>query len=402
MMEDNVSDCAESQEDFPLHLEESIKSIIKKEGFIKHQVTRNLLPTEGGSFLGRLYTVTVQGTTREGDKQTDIFIKHILSCEKLKSTFDVHHAYETELYVYKELSKIFTDLQNDAGITVEDRFKMVKSYDESSLKAIILENVSLKGYKTCSRTYVASLEDAEFSMKQLAKFHGLSFVLGERRPDYFSRNIKVNQGPFIFNETFAHSARNIAEIAIKYIKEESRQRMETFLKCFMTKWKRYALDTTKTKCCLCHGDFRLNNILMQHEDNRLKDVILIDYQLSCYGCPIDDLLHFIFTGTDQEFRRKHLTHLKDLYYASLGEFLGKFNLDCEKVYPRDEFEKDFKERLDLGLIYALYFLPFFLAAEGEIPDLAETSIADMDFKVLEDLPLRMQGIVDDFVSWGYL
>lgn len=58
---------------------------------------------------------------------------------------------------------------------------------------------------------------------------------------------------------------------------------------------------------LCHGDFWSNNILFSYDDNEeVKDLIIIDYQLVNFGHPAYDLVYFMYLNTDLEFRDAHL------------------------------------------------------------------------------------------------
>lgn len=61
------------------------------------------------------------------------------------------------------------------------------------------------------------------------------------------------------------------------------------------------------------------------------------------GNPVGDLMHFIFSGSDEEFRRLHYQRLLDHYYTELSAALQKLNVDVEKVYPRATFENDLIE-----------------------------------------------------------
>ncbi|XP_028175289.1 uncharacterized protein LOC114363690 [Ostrinia furnacalis] len=131
-------------------------------------------------------------------------------------------------------------------------------------------------------------------------------------------------------------------------------------------------------------------------------VRVVDYQFSFYGCSIIELFNFIFTGTDQEFRKNHLEYLKNLYYKSMEEFLKLFNMDVEDYYPRAEFERLYRERLDYGLMIALFFLPIILAKKNEnsvadILDSPSTAPIMSDF-----IRNRISGIVEDFIQWGYI
>ncbi|KAI5638934.1 ecdysteroid kinase domain-containing protein [Phthorimaea operculella] len=386
----------------PQNLQNPLDNIIIKEGYLSYKAEIDEVGAKGISFVSKTYSVNVKGKTENGDKDIKLFVKSSIPSEMLKDVCDLQYAYAAEAFFYNELSQIFEELQDDARIAPPDRLRIIKSYGECNSEVTILENVAVKGYKTCHRTYTMDLEVAETALKELAKFHALSFVVKASKPEYYTKKINGFKHPFSFNKEFERSVLNIAQTAVKHMKDGTREKLEKFLENYGCKRRNYQLDQTSTVCCLCHGDFRLNNILMKYAGNKLEDLYIIDYQLMSFGCPINDFLFFIFTGTDQPFRRQHLDHLRHFYYESFSEFLKKFNLDSEEVYSKREFENDYKKRLDYGLIVALYFMPLFLADEDSVPDLGKESIKEMDIKVLEEFPLRMQGIVDDFIAWGYL
>ncbi|KAJ2951415.1 hypothetical protein O0L34_g13559 [Tuta absoluta] len=386
----------------PAILQQPLDNVIRKEGYLSYEADAEKVGSDGSSFLSKTYTVNVSGKTADGDKETKIFVKCIIPTESLQDVFDVPQAYAAEAFVYNELSQVFEKLQDESSIAPLDRLRMIKSYGESNSEVTILENVAVKGYKTCHRTYTMDLEVAEMSLKELAKFHALSFVVKAKRPEYYKKKIEGFKHPFIFNKQWASDVTNIAKVAARHVTGDSRIKLDSFLENFSSKWKQYQLDQTSNGSCLCHGDFRLNNVLMKHNGDILEDLYIVDYQLISFGCPVNDFLFFIFTGTDQQFRRQHLDQLRHFYYQSFSEFLKKFNLDAEEMYSMKEFENDYKEKLDYGLIVSLYFMPFFLADEDSLPDLGKVSVSEMDIKVLEDFPPRIQGIVDDYVAWGYL
>lgn len=127
----------------------------------------------------------------------------------------------------------------------------------------------------------------------------------------------------------------------------------------------------------------------------------VDYQLLHYGCPILDLLYFIFNGTDQQFRKAHLIHLKNLYYNSLKNFLINFNLDINDFFPTETYERLFKEKLDFGLMINVFYVPYLFASEEDVPDVTQ-SLKDIKFNIDPRFGDRFRGVVYDFINWGYL
>lgn len=132
--------------------------------------------------------------------------------------------------------------------------------------------------------------------------------------------------------------------------------------------------------------------------------MVVDYQLIYYGCPLNDFFYFIFGATDQKFRQAHLENLKNLYYDTMRKFLEYFNINLENVYPKAQFERQYRERIDFGLAMALFSLPLILAPEGDVPDFSKTELTDVKISTDGDVVFkeRILGVIDDFLKWGYL
>ncbi|KAI5637503.1 ecdysteroid kinase domain-containing protein [Phthorimaea operculella] len=387
---------------FPEMLLQSVENIIKKEGYVKHQVYKRSISTDGGNYLGELFEVDVHGKTTSGDKETNIFIKKIIPDDNQK-IFSVTEAYFKECFAYKELSKIFTELQNEAQVPSKERFKMAKSYEATSTEAIFLENLTKKGFTTLHRMDVMPLKFGQLAVQQLAKFHGLFYVIQKKKTQYFNTNIKVLKQFFTYNKEWKDFILNLCNISTNALSGEAKEKVEKFIPKVFEKYPLYADDTISPGCTICHGDYRVNNILVKKDiDGNLTEVVPVDYQLLYYGCPVNDLIYLLFNGSDQEFRKNHLEDLKNMYYDHLDHFLGYFDLDVNEIYPRKEFERQYIERLDLGLIYALYCTPFLFTREDNIPDIGKDDMTKLGFVLDDRYRERIQGIVDDFIRWGYL
>lgn len=132
-------------------------------------------------------------------------------------------------------------------------------------------------------------------------------------------------------------------------------------------------------------------------------MIPVDYQLVAYGCPLLDLLYFIYLATDRKFRDTHLVRLKNLYYKSLNDFLHYFDMSAESVFPKKTFENLFQEKLDFGLVISFIALPFIFVAENhEVPDITERHIVDIEFQLDDKYKDRLSDVVEEFIDLGYL
>ena len=243
-------------------LDRSIDKIIEKTGFTKCNIEKKPVCTNGGNYLGLLYEIDIKGKTKDGDKELNIFVKSVIPGESDLQIISIENVYKTELFIYKELSKIFEELQDEAKIPIGERFKMVKSYDESGTEMIIMENVSKQGFTTGHRMDVPSLKFAEMAIEELAKFHAFAFVLKEKRPEFFEKQIKTRKNPYNTGKQWREFVQSMTKIAMNNISEDIKGRMEKFSEGIAEKFGKY-YDDEATKRCLCHGDYRPNNILIK-------------------------------------------------------------------------------------------------------------------------------------------
>ncbi|XP_045451063.1 uncharacterized protein LOC123659949 [Melitaea cinxia] len=387
-------------EEFTENLQKSIQDIIKREEYISHSIDVRKLSTGGNNFLGELYEIDVKGKTKDGEKETNIFLKRIIHNDDFK-VYSIPEVYKKEAFVYKELGKIFNELQENANIPNDDRFKMVKSYDETSGEVIILENLARKGFKIMPRMDVMTIEFAKLSIEQLAKFHALSFVLQKMKKEYFDTRIKSIKQSFVYDDYWNEFVKNMYEVSTSKLDEVTKARIKRFFDTSLDKYPKYMNGLSSNIKCLCHGDFKMNNVLMKEKDGRVIEVIAIDYQQIYFGCPVIDLIYFIYAASDRDFRKQHLSYLKDRYYETLTSFLNYFSIGISTVYPREEFEECFRNSLDYALMYTLYMLPMFFLCD-DVPDLSKDELLEMNISVDKRFYDRMQGIINDFIELGVI
>ncbi|XP_063827842.1 uncharacterized protein LOC135077231 [Ostrinia nubilalis] len=391
-----------SVEELNLTARHSIKNIIEKEEFTSYSVDVRDPTSSIGNLFGFLQTVIITGKTKDNNKkELMLFLKNFIPEQKQYSALDVPEAYQREAFMYKELFKLFETIEDKYEIPQEEKLNTVKGYSETNDEVIILEDVSFKDYKTYDGSEVMPLKYAELSIEQLAKLHAVAFIIQKENPTYFEEKIKTLNASYIFGLNLEIYFKNCCDIAKEALDEDAKSKLEQFFPKLIKVYSKYKYATLGEAICIVHSDYRINNIMVKEFDGQASKVIPIDYQLTHFGHPITDLLHFIFLGSDQDFRKNHMNHLKELYYSSFEKFLKRFDIVAENVYSKKKFEQDFSENMDYGLMCFLFYLPYTFGKRGEAPILV---------KGLEDIPIdlddsykdRFRGIVDDLIQWGYL
>ncbi|XP_023937667.2 uncharacterized protein LOC112045632 [Bicyclus anynana] len=399
-MADKIHFHTNGRTDFDLVLENHLENITKKEGYIYYEIVKRNFNTDGGNFLGVLLEIDVKGKTTDGEKETNLFVKKEIPFEKI-TVLDSKVMFRKELFVYIDLAKVVTHLQDSAKVPDEDRFKIAKAYPESNEEILIFENLAKKGFKTYGKFDILPLKYIELAIKELGKFHGISFVIEQRMPEFYENKIKTQKSPFNFNDDWKGLMEKIFLYTANLLGGETKRRIEDYLPIAIKKYPMYDNDQTSVRCCLSHVDYHFANILVKENDGEPVEVITIDYQLLDYGCPLRDLLFFIYSATSKDFRGEHMVHLKDLYFETITRYLKYFDMDIEDVYPRKDFEKVYKEWKDYGLIRTLYTSIFLFPPDSGL-DVSKLSLSELPYEPSPEVQERVRGWIEEFLEDGYL
>lgn len=272
----------DSMNNLPPTLEESVKRIAKNKGFVTYDVFSKNITANG--YMGILYEVNINGKTAEGDKELNIFVKNIVENEQMK-IYSVSDIFRREAFAYKELSRIFTELQDEANVPVNERFKIAESYEECNPKSIILENLVKKGFKTYYRMDTISISYAKLCIQELAKFHALSMVIQEKRPQYFNEKIITMKQPFCFKEDWNGFVQNMYNYSISCLDPEVKKKVEKKILERVEDYPKYLNDTSGV-CTICHGDYKLNNVMAKEVVSLNNSTYSHEFYIDIYCTPI--------------------------------------------------------------------------------------------------------------------
>lgn len=250
-----------AENEFPVSLQKSINDIIKKEGYKTYKVDIKKVSTDGGNYLAILYEIDIKGIRNDGEKETSLFVKATKKADLLEDVFSIKDVYLAEGYFYKELAKDFERLENQAMIPLEERFNIIKCYDQTDVDAIILENFAKKGFKTLYRMDVPSFKYVELCIQEIAKFHAFSYIIQKRDPKCFREKITSRKSVIQFSNKWEKNVLHFFRLMLKCCDSELKKKIEDMLPVYVKKLRLYYTDQESTICCLCHGDFRLSNTL---------------------------------------------------------------------------------------------------------------------------------------------
>ncbi|XP_063384112.1 uncharacterized protein LOC134670294 [Cydia fagiglandana] len=381
-----------------------LEKIAKEQKYVNNTVDLKEVSAGGSNITSALFLSTIRADDKPDLK---LFAKVALLNDHVRKITPMKCPFTTELYFYTKLKKQYERIEDKHNVIEDHRVRMPKLYgccDEYLSETLVLEDLVAQGFENFDRQQPADLEYVTAAIDLMAKFHALSLAFHDDDPVSFKEaSDTLTMDTSIIEEMTPIVKPKMVANALAAAKGENREKLEKFFKqepCQLLKFT----DTfrSKNRNILVHGVFKPNNLMHRRRDGKLE-IVLMDFQLVFDGDPLRDLLYFIFTATDEAFRRSHYHAMLDLYHERLSEALRRFQIDVETVYPESMYRAQLEEYSMLGLTIAVTVLPLVLVEEEDIPKFDDDY--KMDDIVVQGSKLykeRLNGVINNYVEWGLL
>ncbi|XP_063369664.1 uncharacterized protein LOC134657999 [Cydia amplana] len=379
------------------------KKITEEQEYDDYLVTER--DADGSSIMSSLSFLTLRA---KGKKDMKLFAKSAAWSERTRLSNGSFCPYSVELYFYETLWKKYEKLEEMCSVPQEHRFRKPKLYGSSFEyldETLVIEDLVAKGYEDSDRQKSADFEYMSTGIALIAQFHALSLAYSQYAPDAFKKTSEY----LTMNESKLEMW--LASVSPKMLAnafssaEKHREKLENYFetpKRFHQILMGYYYYRRRNSNVLVHGDFKPSNLMHRRRNGKLE-LAVVDFQLVHDANAVVDLMYFIYTATDESFRRVHYRELLDLYYEQLKASLFRLRVDPEQVYPENTYRSHVAECAMLGLAIGVGLLPMVLVDKDEIPAFNED--ADMDDIAVAGNALfreRFNGILNNYVEWGLL
>ncbi|XP_026755871.2 uncharacterized protein LOC113515784 [Galleria mellonella] len=386
-------------------LRKLIEDIAKENKYGNPDIIVKPMSTDGANYSSALFTITV---SESGKEDLHLFAKVIIINETIRSQMPAG-VFDVERIIYVNLLRKYKDIEIAHDVPLTKRLNIPKYYGCNPKifeETIVLENLGVKGYTTYDRFKSIDWDYAAKSVESLAKFHALSIAYRENYPEEFKQfvnNIKFQK------DMYAGVLQQLYEQRIKttlsVTNEKHKDKLQKYLETQLNLETILKFSETPERPVLCHGDYRPSNLMHRYTEDGTLEVIPVDFQtIQCSASPLTDLLYFIFTGSDEKFRREHFQDLIDHYYQELSSALQYLKLEPDVIYSKKTFEHDLKEFLPFGLFIAIFSLPIVTVEVDDAPSMQ----GDGGFEIFTSAktgslyPERMNGVINDYFRWGII
>ncbi|XP_045525750.1 uncharacterized protein LOC123715018 isoform X2 [Pieris brassicae] len=354
---------------------EILNKIAKQEQFNNYKISINLLSTDGANFSSNLFVAKISAS----DKELNLFVKVAAIGEKLRTLAPVC-IYKTEVQFYTKIFKLYNDIESKHHVPDDHKLVLPRLY----------------GFQTMDWDY------ASHSLTALAKLHGLSMAYAIEYPDEFKKDgevMKIQENIDGLREYLESAITKVLQVT----KAENKEQLKKFLDGVTSVDYFMGVLKPMRSCVLTHADYRPSNLLHKVQDGKTTKVIPIDFQTIRHGNLVSDLVYFIFTGSNQEFRNTNYQQCLDHYYSELSSTLTRLHLDPNQIYSRKDFEYELEQASSYGLLSAILCLLIITVDPKDAPKV-DDKLEQKDFAVIpnERYSERINGVIEDFIKLGVI
>lgn len=242
----------------------------------------NVGSKKGDNMMAQLLRIKVNPICADGEvnklKDLNFIVKMAPQNENSRKMLNIRRMYLREIIVYRDILTEYQKLLDERGIVEEPKAKMAPKYYQSSdvdfKEIIIMADLMTSGYKMHDRLLPVKFDHVRLALEALGRFHAMSFVLRDQKPDVFrvfkeaisvDNLFREDMSPMIiqygkkYYEMLVKTIRESDEIGDKGEVIERVMEMHDNLKKIMM--SAVSGEKNEPYSVIAHGDFWNNNIL---------------------------------------------------------------------------------------------------------------------------------------------
>ncbi|KAH8283781.1 hypothetical protein KR054_001374 [Drosophila jambulina] len=245
--------------------------------------------------------------------------------EMFREMMNQTNIFDTERTMYSEVVPEMEALYKEAGVEITFG---AKSYDLKNAKSeyVVLEDLGIKGFKNANRLEGFDQAHTERVLRKLAQWHAASAVRVATRgpyPEHLLNGFFNEKTRPVMGEMMKGLVMRFVKCCSTYEGNEAyidkvKAAQPVFVDIFFDFAK---VDPTEFNV-LNHGDSWANNIMFQYDAfGKIKEVLLVDYQIPKYGTVAQDLYYFLLSSTKLEDKLTKFDYYIKVYHENLVEHL---------------------------------------------------------------------------------
>lgn len=266
-----------------------LHQVAKNEGFSDYEIKTKTGSNHGDNFVGVMTAVTLsgkRGLNGHGTRQElHLICKTPPVDEARQKLLKSDLVFDREISTYTKLLPAFVRFQQqEHGLSEADAFlsfpKVYASEAKHGSYILIMEDMKFKRYEMWPRDKVIALEHELKVMKELAKFHAISFALKDQRPQQFDEFKRMNKDVFVdvtVRGLFgSYMEKSVERAADALENPKHKEYMLNLRNNYASKVTHYlSEEVSKEFGVIGHGDCWNNNFLFQYSDDDVSAILIL-------------------------------------------------------------------------------------------------------------------------------
>jgi len=255
-----------------------------------------------------------------------------------------------------------------------------------------MEDLKDKKFKNAKRQIGLDMKHTERVLEKMAQFHAASACWYEKNgpfPELFLNGFYNEELKETFEKMNETSSKIYRDCMLKYKNGEKYiGKMNKFQDSFIYLLRDMVKIDPDNFNVLNHGDLWCNNIMFQYNENDnnnndINEVYFVDYQISKYGSPSNDLYYFLISSTSLDIKIQEFDYFVKYYHDKLVENLKFLNYPKRIPLLRDIHIQMLKDKFwavgtATGVMTAVLLDP---TQDASIENFLESSDEGVKFKV---------------------
>uniref|UniRef100_A0A1L8DYN9 Putative ecdysteroid kinase n=1 Tax=Nyssomyia neivai TaxID=330878 RepID=A0A1L8DYN9_9DIPT len=285
---------------------------------------------KGENYASVMYRVKLQLENKEKNiVQKSFIVKTIPDLGIHQEMLKQFNVFPKEIEMYSNIIPAFEKMYENAGVKITFGPRCLLAGFEPT-DVIVMEDMIEKNFTMANRKVGLDLEHCELLLGKLAKFHAASVVYREKNGPYkdcFKEGIYSEKMKPMFEQFYQASQQLFVDVAAKWnLTPKFTNTLLNMKDDLMEKVFKVVKEDPNFFNCLNHGDMWCNNSMFKYDSTgKVKDVILVDYQMCQYASPVIDLNYFIFTSCHKDIKLAKLDYLVQYYHTNLVSSLKLLN-----------------------------------------------------------------------------
>lgn len=349
----------------------------------------------GDHFASIIFRAAVSFKSRGKDQDISLIIKTVPEQEGLKLDILKDGAiFETETVMYQTVIPEMRRLLQSAGDDTEFGPRLLYSSKDPTL-VMVFEDITKRDYQM--KDNKLDLDESKIVYAKLARWHAASLYLSNSVP--IISKLYKGLGNLMNNEFSTLWIAHIATLA-KSCRgwpgyESYGDRLDALKETILDKLHHiYELKDSNLINVLNHGDLHSKNMMFKIEDGVTKDILLLDYQISCWGSPAIDIIYSLYNTCSIETRDNHRDELIKFYHDEFTAALNKFGY-LKKIPTLIDLHVEVLKCGHLETFLSCTFLPFMILSFDELMPKADANPeegVEFDFADKEKMQLMMEHV----------